>query len=105
MSRTNPPQVNMEPRTAEPTPLEYGARRYPLVKVKLGLPPWVSIAMIVCGSAILIAPWIFGTSVMRRFMPPGSLENVFQLLYPWGTMAAGATMIGLGFFKSLRPTS
>ena len=99
----------MELRTAEPaatpapTPLDYGARRYPVAKAKLGLPPSVSITLIICGSAMLVAPWIFGVSVMRRFMPPGSFENVFQYLYPWGTMAAGATMIGLGYFRSLRP--
>ena len=107
MSRTTRPEVNVELRTAEPTPtpLDYGARGYPGTKVKLGLPPSVAIVLIICGSAMLVAPWIFSTTVMHPFMPPGALENIFQALYPWGSMAAGSAMIVFGYLKSLRPIS
>ena len=99
----------MELRTAEPTatptPLDYGARRYPAAKVKMGLPPSVAIALIVGGSGVLVSPWILGSAVMSRFMASDTFQRVFQYLYPWGYMAIGVAMIVLGYLKSLRPIS
>jgi hypothetical protein len=63
-----------------------------------GVSVWVSVTMIVCGTALLLAPWMFLNEIEFRFL----FSNVLKAMLVFLTLAIGTAMIALGYLHARR---
>jgi len=84
----------------EPLPrLEYESRLGP--RVPPGMPHGVSITAMICGTAMVLAPWVW-SGLGSTNITSTTVRNMMENPLTWITILPGFALIAMGYFRARR---
>ena len=80
-------------------PLEYESRLGP--RVPPGPPPAISVTAMVCGTAMVLAPWVW-SGLGSTNISSSTVRFLMENPLTWMTILPGFLLIGMGYFRARR---